>query len=116
MYKKIPKCPKTFGHDCSSVVQYSKLIKMSCLFANLVAIRQGKEMIYCFLEARLKLFSGINENHLNYAINFLGINTIIVCTEPELLFLERSLPQFAPFNLLCLHRLLLDFSHVESKM
>lgn len=33
-----------FSLGNSSVVQYSKLIKMSFLFANLVAIRQVKEM------------------------------------------------------------------------
>ena len=94
---------------------------MSFLFGNLVAIRRGKEMFYCFLEARLKLFSSIDENHINYAMNFLGINTLS-CTEPELLFLETTLPsQFAPFNLLSeqnllrLHRLLVDFRQVESK-
>ena len=71
------------------------------------------EIFYCFLEAKVKLFSDVDEHRLSYAINFLGIN-MLACTEAEVFFLGRTLPsQFAPFkllreqNLLCLRRLLL---------
>ena len=95
---------------------------MSCLFGNLVAVRRGEELLYCLLEARLKLFAHIDDHRLSCAMSFLGINTL-ACTESELFLLERRLPpQFAPFqlvseqNLLNLRRLLLlDFSQVESK-
>ena len=86
---------------------------MSCVFGNLVPVRQEKETLHCFLEARVKLFSNINEHRLSYAMTFLGINTL-ACTELS--------SQFAPFkllseqNLVRLHKLLfLDFSEVESK-
>ena len=79
-------------------------------------------MLYCLIEARIKLFANTDNHRLSYALTFLGINTFM-CTESELLLLERTLPpQFGPFqlvseqNLLRLHRLLLlDFSQVESK-
>ena len=95
---------------------------MSCLFGNLVPVRREKEILYCFLEARVKLFSNINDHRLSYAMTFLGINTL-ACTEAEHLFLGRKLcSQFAPFKLLSeqnltrLHRLLFfDFSEVESR-
>ena len=101
----------------------SKFIKMSCVFGNLVPVRREKEILYCFLEAKVKLFSNINEHRLSYAMTFLGINTL-ACTETEHLFLGRKLSsQFAPFklpseqNLVRLHKLLfLDFSEEESKM
>ena len=95
---------------------------MSCLFGNLVPVRREKEILYCFLEARVKLFSNINDHRLSYAMTFLGINTLL-CTEVEHLFLGRKLcSQFAPFKLLSEqnlarpHRLLFfDFSEVESR-
>ena len=95
---------------------------MSCLFGNLVAVRRGQEILYCFLEARVKLFSNTDDQRLSYAMSFLGMNTL-ACTESELSLLVSTLPpQFAPFrllseqNLVRLHRLLLlDFSHVENK-
>ena len=95
---------------------------MSCLLGNLVAVRRGEQIFYCLLEARVKLFSNIDEHRLSYAMGFLGMNTL-ACLASELSLLERTLPsQFAPFkliseqNLLRLHRLLLlDFSQVESK-
>ena len=96
---------------------------MSCLFGNLVAVRWGQEILYCFLEARVRLFSNTDNHRLSYAMSFLGMNTL-ACTESELSLLVSTLPpQFAPFrllseqNLVRLHRLLLqDFSQVESKM
>ena len=96
---------------------------MSCLFGNLVAVRRGQEILYCFLEARVKFFSNTDDHRLSYAMGFLGMNTL-ACTESELSLLVSTLPlQFAPFrllseqNLVRLHRLLLlDFNQVESKM
>ena len=74
---------------------------MSVLFGNLFAIRRGKEFLCCFLEARVKLSSSINENHLSNAIQFLGIN-MLACTEEEhILFFKNVFQQ----NLLHSHYL-----------
>ena len=95
---------------------------MACLFGNLVPVRRGEEIFYCFLEARVKLFSSVDDARLGYAMSFLGTD-VLACTESELSLLGRTLPSvFAPFkllseqNLVRLHRLLLlDFGQVESK-
>ena len=87
---------------------------MSFLFGNLCAIKRGKELFYCFLEAKEKLFSSVNDNSLRTAIQFLAIN-FLTCTEEEFFFFQQHLPlEFAPFlllseqNLLRMYRLTLD--------
>ena len=88
---------------------------MSFLFGNLCARKRGKELFYCFLEAKEKLFSSVNDNNLRTAIHFLGI-IFLTCTEEEYIFFQQHLPsEFAPFlllseqNLLRMYRLILDF-------
>ena len=87
---------------------------MSFLFGELCAIKRSKELFFCFLEAKAKLFSRINENRLINAIKLLRIN-LLACTKEEHYFLQKHLPpEFAPFlllseqNLLRMHRFILD--------
>ena len=93
---------------------------MSFLFGNLCAIKRGKELFYCFLEAKEKLFSSVNDNNLRTAIQFLGIN-FLTCTEEEFFFFQQHLPlEFAPFlllseqNLLRMYRVIVDLSETAN--
>ena len=93
---------------------------MSFLFGNLCAIKRGKELFYCFLEAKEKLFSSVNDNSLRTAIQFLGIN-FLTCTEEEFFFFQQHLPlEFAPFlllseqNLLRMYRVIVDLSETAN--
>ena len=83
---------------------------MSFLFGNLCARKRGKELFYCFLEAKEKLFSSVNDNSLRTAIHFLSF-IFLTCTEEEHIFFQQHLPsEFAPFLLLSEQNLLRMYS------
>ena len=95
---------------------------MAAVFGNLTVLRRGKELFYCFREARSKLFSKIGEDYLNHAVQYLGIE-IVMSNVEETAIVKKFLPsQIGPFrliseqNLLRLQALLLNSRRVEGQM
>jgi hypothetical protein len=73
---------------------------MEVEFGNLLKARRGKEVFYCFSEAREKFFSSIADDTLNNALEYLGVETL-ACNEQERFFFEKQLPhQTGPFRLI----------------
>ena len=64
---------------------------MAAEFCNLHAIRRGKELFYCFSEARRNLFSAFADDYLNNVARFLGIE-FSPCNEEESSFFLRFIP------------------------
>lgn len=95
---------------------------MAVSFGNLPVIRRGKEVFYCFSEARRTLFSSIAEENLKNAMQYIAIETLM-CNEEENTFFQKYLPsQSCPFTLISeqnlsrLHRFILDSSQTEGNM
>lgn len=87
---------------------------MALEFANLHAMRRGKDVFYCLLEVRRNLFSVFSEEYFNNCVRGLGIETFI-CNEEETSFIRNFLPaEIGPFflisdiNLLRLNQILLN--------
>ena len=87
---------------------------MALEFANLHAMRCGKDVFYCLLEVTRNLFSVFCEDYFNNCVRGLGIETFI-CNEEETSFIGNFLPtEIDPFlltsesNLLRLNQILLN--------
>ena len=92
---------------------------MAFQFNNLHAMRRGKDLFYCFLEARRNLFSAFSEEYLNNCVRGLSIETFI-CNDEETSFIRKFLPtEIGPFwlisesNLLRLNQILLNSRQIS---
>ena len=87
---------------------------MAAVFSNLPVLRRGKELFYCFTEARSKLFPNIEEDYLRNAVQYLGIDLLISSVEETATVQNVLSSQTGPFsliseqNLLRLHAMLLS--------
>lgn len=93
---------------------------MATEFGSLRAIRRGKELFYCFSEAKRNLFSAFADEYLNNVVRFLGIE-LLPCNAEESSFYLKFIPsQFgnrlsliSEQNLSRLHAALLNSSKRE---
>ena len=78
----------------------------SLLFSDLCSTRRGKELFFCFMQAREILFSSYSDQLLCKALSYLSVN-LVPCTDPELDYFQQKLSsRFYPFGLISEHNLL----------
>ena len=78
----------------------------SLLFGDLCSTRRGKELFFCFMQAKEILFSSYSDQLICKALSYLSVN-LVPCTDPELDYFQQKLSsRFYPFGLISEHNLL----------
>lgn len=78
----------------------------SLLFSDLCSTRRGKELFFCFMQAKEILLSSYSDQHLCKVLSYLSVN-LVPCTDPERDYFQQKLSsRFYPFALISEHNLL----------
>ena len=72
----------------------------SVAFDDMFSIRRGKELFFCFMQAKQKLFSNVDDITFSNALRQLEVD-VVPCTGEEFFSIQQRLPdEFFPFNLI----------------
>ena len=72
----------------------------SVAFDDMFSIRRGKELFFCFMQARQKFLSNVYDIAFSNALRQLEVD-VVPCTGEEFFSIQQRLPdEFFPFNLI----------------